>query len=81
MTENIIEGSGNVFVDIGAVDADTKFNKAALAASIIKNLNAVDLDAKALKDLRDVRFANLHTLDEKRLIELHALTATLHKET
>lgn len=86
-----IEGSGNVFRDLGDPDADLKQAKAVLAARIIAVLDkcglstrkAAGLSGFAAADLSRIRNANLGRFTLDRLMKILAildgsLRVTLH---
>ena len=53
MTESpleIVEGSGNVFADLGLPDADIRQTKASMGALIIKTLNERGLSARQVEE-------------------------------
>ena len=86
-----IEGSSNVFRDLGVADADLKQAKAVLAARIIALLDkrdlsvrkAADLSGFAAADLSHIRNADLRRFTLDRLMKILAildgsLRVTLH---
>lgn len=76
----LIEGSGNVFRDLGDPDADVKQAKAVLAARIIAALDDCGLSVRkagaltgfAAADFSRVRNADLGRFTLDRLMKMHA---------
>ncbi len=60
MTEklDIVRGSGNVFRDLGIVDADLKQTKATLAAEIIGVLDDENLSVRAAEKRTGIAYAD-----------------------
>lgn len=55
----IIQGSGNVFRDVGDPNADIELMKASLAASIIRVLNEQELSVRQAGKLASVQYADI----------------------
>jgi predicted XRE-type DNA-binding protein len=74
----IIEGSGNVFRDVGLPDPDTKLIKADLAAEIIRVLRTAKLSNVAAArragvaetDISRIRHADLNRFTIDRLVRI-----------
>lgn len=77
---NLIKGTGNVFADMGEPEAELKNGKAALAASLIRKMDKIGLDSKALKDLRLVRQADLAGLTPERMGDLLRIMEAIEEE-
>lgn len=75
---DIIEGSGNVFRDVGLRDPDTKLIKANLAAEIIRvlrerelsNVAAAERAGVAETDISRIRNADLNRFTIDRLVRI-----------
>jgi predicted XRE-type DNA-binding protein len=75
---DIVEGSGNVFRDVGLRDPDTKLIKADLAAEIIRvlrtaklsNVSAAQRAGVAETDISRIRHADLNRFTIDRLVRI-----------
>lgn len=75
---NIIEGSGNIFRDVGLRDPDNKLIKANLAAEIIRvlrerelsNVAAAERAGVAETDISRIRNADLNRFTIDRLVRI-----------
>lgn len=81
----LVRGSGNVFVDFGAPDADMRQLRASLAAEVIKALDAEGLSTRAAEKLTGTAAADFSRIRNAKLVgftadRLMSILQKLHRE-